>query len=66
MSQSVLNREVAKATGESVGTIRAMGFVPLRAIPYEREPLVVDWDDLNQSRDIVFPAPQARPHLVGG
>jgi len=45
MTQSELNREVAQATGESVSTIRQLGFVPLTHGPYEREPLVVDWDE---------------------
>ena len=43
MTQSELNREVALATGESVSTIRQLGFVPLTRGPYERE------DDLRTS-----------------
>ena len=50
MTQNDLNRAVARATGETVGTIAEMGFVPLTAIPIEREPLVVDWDELAASR----------------
>lgn len=52
MNQRELNREVAKATGETVATIDQMGFVPLEPIPYERdrEPLVVDWEELEQER----------------
>jgi hypothetical protein len=48
MNQRELNREVAKATGETVATIDQMGFVPLEPIPYERDrdPLVVEWDEL--------------------
>ena len=47
MTQAELNREVASATGENVTTVAQMGFVPLTAIPYERdrEPLVLDWDE---------------------
>ena len=57
MTQSEMNREVASATGESVSTIEQMGFVPLTPIPYERdrEPLVVDWDELAQKRAVLHP-----------
>ena len=64
MTQAELNREVAEATGESIATIRELGFVPLTPIPVEREPLVVDWDDIDRQRDVVFPPPQARPAAV--
>ncbi len=52
MNQRELNREVAKATGETVAMIDQLGFVPLEPIPYERdrEPLVVDWEELEQER----------------
>jgi hypothetical protein len=58
MTQSELNREVARATGESLGTISSLGFVPLTRKPYERdrEPLVVDWDEVDSSRQMLFPA----------
>ena len=46
MTQSDLNRQVASATGETVSTIRDLGFVPLTRVPYEREPLALDWDEL--------------------
>jgi hypothetical protein len=54
MTQSELNREVASVTGESVQTISNLGFVPLTHIPFERdrEPLVVDWDELESQRDV--------------
>ncbi len=57
MSQRELNREVAKATGETVATIDQLGFVPLEPIPYERdrEPLVVDWEELEQERMRLHP-----------
>ena len=56
MTQSELNREVALATGESVSTIRQLGFVPLTHVPYEREPLVVDWDEREDDlRTSLFP-----------
>jgi hypothetical protein len=57
MTQSELNREVASVTGESVQTISNLGFVPLTHIPFERdrEPLVVDWDEVELQRDVLRP-----------
>ena len=57
MTQAEMNREVAAATGESVSTIAKMGFVPLTPVPYERdrEPLVVDWDELADQRAVLHP-----------
>ena len=57
MDQRDLNREVAKATGETVATIDKVGFVPLHPNPYERDrdPLVVDWDKLDQERKTLHP-----------
>jgi len=57
MTQADLNREVATATGESLRTISNLGFVPLTPVPYERdrEPLVVDWDDLDSQRGVLRP-----------
>ena len=57
MTQAEVNREVAAATGESVSTISKMGFVPLTPVPYERdrEPLVVDWDEVEQRRAVLHP-----------
>jgi hypothetical protein len=57
VTQDQLNREVAAATGESVRTISDLGFVPLMPIPYERdrEPLVVDWDELDSPREMLHP-----------
>ncbi|MBC8355311.1 MAG: hypothetical protein H8E66_25320 [Planctomycetes bacterium] len=57
MNQRDLDREVARATGETVATINQMGFVPLEPIPYERDrkPLVVDWEELEQERMILHP-----------
>ena len=57
MTQAELNKAVAKATGESVGTVSARGFSPLWPVPYERdrEPLVVDWDKVDANREVLFP-----------
>ena len=60
MTQNDLNRAVAAATGETVKTIAEMGFVPLSGIPIEREPLVVDWDQVQQQRVSVFPQRRRR------
>jgi hypothetical protein len=49
MTQRELNRAVAHATGESMSTVASLGFVPLTVGPVEREPLVVDWDELDES-----------------
>jgi len=52
MSQAELDREVSRATGESVGTIRRQGFsiLPLPDDPFDDEPEVstirmIDWRD---------------------
>jgi len=57
MTQAELNREIAAVTGESMSTVRHMGFVPLMPVPYERDrdPLTVDWDELEQHRAILHP-----------
>ena len=47
MTQAELDRAVAEATGESVRTIAHHGFVLLTAGPVEREPRVIDWDELD-------------------
>ena len=57
MRQRDLDRDIARATGETVSTVARMGFVPLLPVPYERdrEPLVMDWDEWEQTRRIVHP-----------
>lgn len=47
MTQRELERELSQKTGESVQTIRNLGFSPLQSvIPIEErdQPLMVDWD----------------------
>ncbi|MGE0757207.1 MAG: hypothetical protein AB7O38_09310 [Pirellulaceae bacterium] len=63
MTQRELDYEVARATGESLAIIAGMGFVPLTRGPVEqdgyddaREPLTVDWDELEGSRVALFSA----------
>jgi hypothetical protein len=60
MNQSDLNREVAKATGEPVGTIAQRGFVPLTSVPFEQEPSTVDWDQVEADRRTTFSRPSIR------
>ena len=57
MTQAELDRQIAGATGESVSTIRQLGFGPLWPAPYERdrEPLSVDWDLVDEKREVLFP-----------
>jgi hypothetical protein len=54
MTQAELDRAVADATGESLETVRLRGFVMLTPSPVEREPLVVDWDELANNRVALF------------
>ncbi len=55
MTQRDLNRAVARATSESISMISQTGFVRLRRIPMEREPLMVDWDIIDRRRLAAFP-----------
>ena len=54
MTQAELDRAIAAKTGESENTIAERGFVLLKPLPaepeLEREPLMVDWDELERSR----------------
>ena len=57
MKQADLDRAVARATGETVSTIKRLGF--LLADPHdgldpssdENGPFVIDWDELDAQRD---------------
>ena len=44
MRPNHIHREVAKATGESVGTIPHRGFALLRPVPFERAPPTADYE----------------------
>lgn len=53
MNQNDLDRQVAMATGESVGRISRLGFSLVGGSPFpldERDPFVVDWDDVDAQR----------------
>jgi hypothetical protein len=58
MTQAELDRELSRVTGESVGTIRSLGFSLVE--PPDIEPLTVDWDALEAERVGMFPAAQRR------
>jgi hypothetical protein len=47
MTQSELNRAVAKATGESITTIARMGFEPLAVLECDPESQTIDWDEID-------------------
>ena len=64
MTQAELNREIAKKTGETVSTIAAFGFVPLTGQPYEREPLTIDWDELDADRNVAVMPQRTRTPVV--
>jgi hypothetical protein len=54
MTQQQLERKVARATGETLSTIRRRGFSLVE--PSEAEPRMVDWDQLDAQRMTVLPA----------
>jgi hypothetical protein len=58
MNQRDLNRVVAQATGESVTTISRMGFVPLIPGQIDREPQFLDWDRLDEQRNVPLTRPR--------
>ena len=64
MTQQQLNREIARKTGETISTIAALGFVPLTDQPYEREPLMVDWDQVDAERNVAFLSQRTRSRAV--
>lgn len=63
MHQSDLNRAVAEATGETVTTIKRLGFLladpDLELNPHDEDlgPYVIDWDELES-------APEREPACV--
>jgi hypothetical protein len=61
MTQSELNRAVARATGESAKTVAQMGFVPLTEHPYEREPQILDCERADASRRVSLQRQRRRP-----
>ena len=59
MSQRDLNRQISKATGEDLATIAGMGFVELTPIPFDREPLTMNWDEHDADHNVAV-IPQRR------
>ena len=59
MSQRELNRQISQTTGEDIATIAGMGFVELRPVPFEREPLTMDWDEHDLDHNVAV-IPQRR------
>lgn len=58
MTQAEMEHELARSTGESLSTIRGRGF-SLIVMP-ERNPLVVDWDQVQQREPMRY-IPRRRP-----
>ena len=58
MKQTDLNRAVALATGETIATVKRLGFLlaePHETVDPDSEtsgPLVIDWDELENQRMI--------------
>ena len=70
MTQAKLNRAVARATGESLGTIRRYGFTVAdpSQVEFDPEPCqgmsIVDWDALDANRPALLPNRSARRHMA--
>lgn len=65
MTQARLDRAVARATGEDLSTIKHMGFsaVDPAQADFDNEPAVpqiVDWDELDRQRTVLFPVNYSR------
>ena len=58
MTQSQFERELSRATGESISTIRSRGFSLVE--PPELEPLVVNWDEVQAERMGLFPTRESQ------
>ena len=65
MKQSDLNREVARATGETVSTIKRLGFLlddpRSESLSADDGPLVIDWDEFDAVR--YLRAAEGLPHV---
>jgi len=66
MTDRELHHAVARATGEELATITRLGFQPLRRTPFERDPEAysVDWDALDQERNLPVYPPRLRSHAA--
>ena len=61
MTPRDLDREVARATGETVTTIRRLGFSIVET--GEPEPQMVDWEEIDDQRVGLFPHRKSRRRL---
>ncbi|NQT11554.1 MAG: hypothetical protein HQ582_02325 [Planctomycetes bacterium] len=66
MRQNELNREVARATGETVSAIKHLGFLlnepssdPQNASSGDLGPQTIDWDEFDLQRSQPFPGRRA-------
>jgi len=59
MTQTELNREVSRMTGESVSTIQHLGFSLVE--PPELKPLMIDWEELEAERGVLLFPVRGRP-----
>ena len=61
MSQHELDRAVARATGESVTTVRRLGFLLADPQPPDHDDEldadVIDWDEFEAQRSVSLPVP---------
>ena len=60
MTQRQLNQFVSRLTGESMSTIRRMGFSVAEALPHDDyddlpRPQIVNWDRLDSTRPAFLP-----------
>ena len=53
MTQAEIDRAVSRATGESLATIRSLGFSALDSI--DEGPHILDWDEMDQERLRLLP-----------
>ena len=57
MTNSELNRAVARATGETIHEVRHRGFVELQEVDNNEDELLacfLDWDDVDRQRNVAM------------
>lgn len=71
MTQNELNRAIAEATGETVSTIKRLGFLldapifdPDNAEPVDQGPHVIDWEEFDLQRSTPFPGRSRREPVL--
>jgi hypothetical protein len=58
MTHAQMERELARATGETVSTLRSRGFQLVE--PPDPDLLMVDWEAIDEERLAIFPDRQRR------